>query len=73
MQHNFDQFENDRMINDPTNYKWGIFYYNPKDKRIVVPKRTKITGWTLNFGNFYSYLLILGLISIGLIYGRLSK
>jgi uncharacterized membrane protein len=73
MRTNFDQFESDRMINDPTNYKWGIFYFNPKDKRIVVPKRSKMMGWTLNFGNLYSYLLIFGLISIGLIYERLSK
>lgn len=73
MRTNFDQFENDRMINDPTNYKWGIFYFNPKDRRIVVPKRARMMGWTLNFGNFYSYLLILGLISIVLIYQFSAK
>ncbi len=73
MKTNFDQFENDRMIDDPTNYKWGIFYFNPKDQRIVVPKRSRMMGWTLNFGNIYSYLLILGIISLGLIYGWLSK
>ncbi|MBV5313238.1 MAG: hypothetical protein JZU47_08070 [Prolixibacteraceae bacterium] len=73
MRTNFDQFENDRMINDPTNYRWGIFYFNPKDKRIAVPKRSKMMGWTLNFGNFYSYLLIFALISIELIYESLSK
>jgi len=27
MKNNFDQFENARMINDPSNYKWGIFYF----------------------------------------------
>ena len=64
MKINFDQFENDRMINDPTNYKWAIFYFNPKDNRIAVPKRSKKMGWTLNFGNSYSYLLILGIIVV---------
>ena len=71
MRTNFDQFENDRMINDPTNYKWGIFYFNAKDRRILVPKRARMMGWTLNFASIYTYLLILGLIAIGLIYGKL--
>jgi uncharacterized membrane protein len=71
MKTNFDQFENDRMINDPTNYKWGIFYFNDKDRRILVPKRSRMMGWTLNFASIYTYLLILGIIAIGLIYGKL--
>lgn len=73
MKTDFDQFENDRMINDPINYKWGIFYFNRKDDRIVVPKRVRWMGWTLNFGNIYSYLLILGIISFGLIFGWLRN
>ena len=58
MKTDFDQFENDRMIDDPMNYKWGIFYFNRKDSRIVVPKRIKWMGWTLNFGNRYSYIYL---------------
>ena len=73
MKHNFDQFENDRMIKSPENYRWGIFYFNAKDPRIVVPKRSRMMGWTMNFANIYTYLLILGLIAIGLIYGMLVK
>ena len=67
MKTNFDQVENDRMIDDPMNYKAGIFYFNAKDPRIVVPKRYRMMGWTMNFANFYTYLLILGIIAVALI------
>jgi uncharacterized membrane protein len=59
---NFDEFESDRMIKDPENYKWGILYFNRKDGRVVVPRFNKVMGWTLNFGSYYSYLIVLGLI-----------
>lgn len=42
----------------------GVFYVNRKDKRILVPKRVVGMGWTLNFGNPYSYLLIIAIIAI---------
>jgi len=48
----------DRNISDPNNYKFGIFYYNPADKRVIVPKQDRYRGWTINFGNIYAYLLI---------------
>jgi uncharacterized membrane protein len=32
-------------------YKWYLFYYNPEDPRLFVPKRIKWTGYTLNFAN----------------------
>lgn len=67
MKFSFDQFENDRMIDDPTNYKWGVFYFNPKDRRIVVPKRSRMMGWTLNFGNIFSYLLLGAIVLLGMI------
>ncbi len=42
--------------------KWyGVFYYNPKDSRIFLPKRFGI-GWTLNLGNPYSYVVMVVLI-----------
>ena len=46
--------------NDPANWKWGVFYYNKKDKRILPPKRTKSLGWTINFANPYSILALVG-------------
>ena len=53
----------DLMIKNPDNWK-GIFYFNRKDPRIIVPKINPSLGWTLNFGNVYSYLGLIGIISI---------
>ncbi|MGV8094293.1 MAG: DUF5808 domain-containing protein [Mangrovibacterium sp.] len=47
------------MRNDPDNYKWGIFYSNAKDPRIILPKRNLWMGFTVNVANPYSYLIIL--------------
>ena len=33
--------------NDPHNQKWGV-YYCKADPRVIVPKRAKWMGWTLN-------------------------
>src|SRR5262249_47996494 len=33
--------------NDPHNQKWGV-YYCKADPRVIVPKRVKWTGWTIN-------------------------
>ena len=47
---------------DPANWKAGIFYFNPKDKRIFPPKRVEAFGWTTNFGNPYSILALVLMI-----------
>ncbi|MCK9399569.1 MAG: hypothetical protein M0Q51_06190 [Bacteroidales bacterium] len=47
---------------DPDNYKWGIFYFNKKDKRIIVTKQDRIRGFTINCANPYTYLLFLGIV-----------
>ncbi len=49
---------------DSKYWKWGIFYYNPEDKRIFPPKRNRYLGWTINFANLYSILAMLALIVI---------
>ena len=51
----------DNPINNPDNWKFGIFYYNPGDKRLFLPKRNPALGYTLNFGNPYCYLIIAAL------------
>lgn len=33
---------------DPGNYKWGL-YFCKSDPRVIVPRRWKWMGWTLNF------------------------
>ena len=50
--------------NDPSNWKFGIFYFNKNDKRIFPPKRIKSLGWTINFANPISILVIVGIIII---------
>ncbi len=62
MKNQFNQQNLDRMRNDPANYKWGIFYFNPKDTRIFLPKRNIWLGYTLNFANPYAYLIIFCII-----------
>jgi hypothetical protein len=33
---------------DPHNRKWGLFYYCKADPRVIVPRRFKWMGWTVN-------------------------
>jgi uncharacterized membrane protein len=40
-------------------WKWGIFYFNPNDQRMFVPKRIESLGWTLNFARPSSQLFLL--------------
>jgi uncharacterized membrane protein len=49
---------------DPQFYKWGVFYYNPNDERILVPKRIRAMGWTFNFARqeVYLFVFIVGII-----------
>lgn len=49
-------------------WKWGIFYYNPQDPDLMVPKRNGL-GLTFNFGHKVSFV-VLGLI-IAIIAGDL--
>jgi len=62
---NKETFE--RWHRDPSNWIWGIFYFNKKDKRIFPPKRLSYFGWTINFANPYSVLTFLVLILVILI------
>jgi len=48
---------------DASGWYYGIFYVNPKDPKIFVQKRFGF-GWTLNFGNKYTYLIIIILVLI---------
>lgn len=49
---------------NPDNYKWGIFYFNPRDERMVVPKMNPGLGWTLNFARPSSVFLLIGIVAI---------
>lgn len=35
-----------------------LVYFDRNDPRIIVPKKNKTMGWTLNFANPFSYLIL---------------
>lgn len=58
----------DEGHNDPANWTWGIFYHNKEDKRLFPPKRSDSPGWgwTVNFANPNSILVLLVILAITL-------
>jgi uncharacterized membrane protein len=52
------------MNTNPENYKWGIFYFNRSDYRIIVSKINKRMGWTFNFARPESYLIIAAFVAL---------
>lgn len=55
--------QQEKWIQDPSNWKLGLFYYKPADKRIFPPKRIKAFGWTINFANPTSVLAMVAIIA----------
>jgi len=53
----------DTMSKNLNNWK-GIFYFNHRDPRILVPKFNPAMGWTLNFASPYSYLFLIAIVLI---------
>lgn len=53
----------DSMSKNPNNWK-GIFYFNNKDPRLIVPKQNVYMGWTFNFASPYSYATLICIILI---------
>ena len=52
-------------LENPKYWKWaGSIYFNPEDKRLLPPKRHPHMGWTVNFGNPYSVLLLLIFLAV---------
>jgi uncharacterized membrane protein len=50
----------EKWLNDPHNWRvGGIFYFNPKDKRLVVLKRKPWMGLTINFAHPMAFALVL--------------
>jgi len=41
--------ELEKLWADKDNWLWGAIYHCKNDPRLVVPKRVKWTGWTMNF------------------------
>ena len=57
------------MHKDSKNWKLDAFYYNPKDKRLFVPKRESKwnTGSTANFAHPVTYLLFLPIMMLPMV------
>ncbi|MCZ4243946.1 DUF5808 domain-containing protein [Pedobacter punctiformis] len=53
-------FEHDH----PGNWKWGIFYFNKKDSRLIVSKQIPMLGWTFNFAHPISFVVLALMIII---------
>lgn len=59
-----------QSIDDPTNWKWGVFYFNPADNRVLPPKRNPVFDWTFNFANTRSVFCLV-LFSTVMVAGNL--
>jgi len=59
--------------NDPDNWIWGMFYYNPKDKRPYFPKRIKESGWHSNYAHPTIIIITSLLIAVLLILIKFAK
>ncbi len=51
------------LYDDDRYWKLGVFYVNPGDPSLFVPKRFGV-GWTANFGRPASWLLLAGLVAL---------
>jgi hypothetical protein len=49
--------------NDPQSYKCGV-YYCRTDPRVIVPRRFKWMGWTINFARPSAIPVLLGMIAL---------
>jgi uncharacterized membrane protein len=57
---------------DPKNWILGVFYFNKEDKRLLPPKRISYLGWTVNFANPLSVLLLIGILFVILLLTKIA-
>ena len=62
-----DHRRTDAVFHDDDRY-WsaGVFYHNPDDPALFVPKRFGL-GWTLNFGHPQAKLVLIGMLVLLLV------
>ncbi|MDP5200658.1 DUF5808 domain-containing protein [Flavobacterium sp. DG2-3] len=59
------QEDYDNWHKDPKNwFLLNSIYFNPKDKRLLPPKKIKWMGWTVNFANPYSVLILIAILAL---------
>jgi len=59
--------------NDPDNWIWGMFYYNPKDKRSYFPKRIKEFGWHANYADPNYVVIVLLLVAVIVVFIKYAR
>jgi hypothetical protein len=63
----------DRLWADARNWRAGLIYSCKEDPRIVVPKRQRWRGWTLNFAHSAAWpVLVVYALAIGALLARLA-
>lgn len=79
----------ERLWQDERNWRYsGLIYFCPEDPRVVVPKRSRIYGWTYNFAHkaavfvlflFFAiavlptfFLILAGITALSILIGGLS-
>ena len=69
--------ELEHLWEDPRNWKWFGIYHCPADPRLIVRKRVRWMGWTLNFAHPSSLLVLLLSVAIAvgpvLVVGKLGR
>lgn len=63
----------EKWSKDPNNWVWGMFYYNKEDQRLFLPKRIAWMGLTINFANYKSILLMIGIFFFVFIVSMIQK
>lgn len=56
--------EIEKCWKEPNNRKWGVFYYCKADPRVIVPRRWKWMGWTVNTARWSAIPVVLLLLAI---------
>ncbi|MEO7932339.1 MAG: DUF5808 domain-containing protein [Chthoniobacterales bacterium] len=52
----------EELWKSPVNWRAGLFYHCPEDPRIIVPKRQKWRGWTINFARRGAIPVLVGCV-----------
>jgi uncharacterized membrane protein len=60
-------------IDDMDNYRWSVFYFNKDDRRIIVTKRMRLLGWTLNFARWETWLIVVSFIVLAIMASYYSQ
>ena len=55
------------LWHDAKNWRLYVFYVCREDPRLIVPKRLRMTGWTMNFAHPQAYLLFAALLAVVII------